>query len=101
MNQEQFLSTLGEVKGIAVLRTSHGEAARPAMEAALRGGFRIAEFTLNTPRALDLIEEFSARPNLIVGAGTVLSAEEANTALDRGASYLVSPSPMKTSSKWR
>ncbi|MEE8143294.1 MAG: bifunctional 4-hydroxy-2-oxoglutarate aldolase/2-dehydro-3-deoxy-phosphogluconate aldolase [Planctomycetota bacterium] len=91
MNREQFLTTLSEVRAIAVLRTPHGESARGAMEAALRGGFRIAEFTLNTPGALDLIEEFSARPDLIVGAGTVLSAEEANTALDRGASYLVSP----------
>lgn len=61
------------------------------MEAAVRGGFTIIEFTLNTPGALDLIREFSQRSDLTVGAGTVLSPEEAHAAVDAGAKYLVSP----------
>ena len=51
------------------------------MDAAVRGGFRIIEFTLTIPKALDLIREFSARPGLIVGAGTVLSAEQAKASV--------------------
>ena len=61
------------------------------MEAAVHGGFRIVEFTLTTPGALGLIEEFAGRDGPVVGAGTVLSAEQAKAAFDRGASFLVSP----------
>ena len=86
-----FLEKLGEEKAIAVLRTSIKEAARPAMEAAIAGGFRIVEFTLNTPGALELIAEYAKRPELTVGAGTVLTTEEAAEAIARGAEFIVSP----------
>ncbi len=61
------------------------------MEAAVAGGFAIIEFTLTTPGALDLIESFSKRPGISVGAGTVLTVDEAKAAVDAGACYLVSP----------
>ncbi len=57
----------------------------------MRGGFRIVEFTLTIPGALDLIGEFARRPELVVGAGTVLTADEARAAVKRGAQFLVSP----------
>jgi 2-dehydro-3-deoxyphosphogluconate aldolase / (4S)-4-hydroxy-2-oxoglutarate aldolase len=91
MKSEQFVSRLGEVKGSAILRCPSREAAKSAMEAAVRGGFRIVEFTLTIPGALDLVEEFSQRSELIVGAGTVLTADEAKKAVQRGARFLVSP----------
>ena len=47
--------------------------------------------TLTIPGALDLVEEFSRRQDLIVGAGTVLAADEARAAVGRGARFLVSP----------
>ena len=61
------------------------------MEAAIRSGFRVVEFTLTTPGALELIEEFSKRRPLSVGAGTVLSADDARRAVKAGACCLVSP----------
>ncbi len=61
------------------------------MNAAIQGGFRIAEFTLSIPNAMELIAEFSARRDLIVGAGTVLTAEDAAAAVKAGATFLVSP----------
>jgi Entner-Doudoroff aldolase len=91
MNPEQFVEQLGAARASAILRCPSGEAAGPAMEAAVRGGFRIVEFTLTIPGALDRVEEFSARPDLIVGAGTVLTAEDAHAAVRRGARFLVSP----------
>jgi len=91
MQPDRFVRLLGEVKASAILRTRIEEAVRPAMEAAIRGGFRIVEFTLNTPGALDGIAEFSRREGLVVGAGTVLSVEEARDAVRAGASFLVSP----------
>jgi Entner-Doudoroff aldolase len=91
MKPERFVGLLGEAKASAILRCPSRETAASAMEAAVRGGFRIVEFTLTIPGALDLVEEFSRRPDLIVGAGTVLTADEARSAVKRGARFLVSP----------
>ena len=43
----------------AILRTDIAEAATPAMEAAVRAGFRVVEFTLTTPGAFELIADLS------------------------------------------
>ncbi len=91
MTPEAFLDILGSVRATAILRTPLTEAATPAMEAAIRGGFRVVEFTLTTPDALELIGAFSKRDELVVGAGTVLTVEEARAAVDAGARFLVSP----------
>src|SRR5436309_16058640 len=91
MKPERFVGLLGEVKASAILRCASRGTAVLAMEAAVRGGFRIVEFTLTIPGALDLVEEFSRRGDLIVGAGTVLTADEAHAAVGRGARFLVSP----------
>lgn len=61
------------------------------MQAAVSGGFRVCEFTLTTPGAFELIAEFRRNKDLIVGAGTVLTAVEAKAAVQAGAQFLVSP----------
>ncbi|MCP3980466.1 MAG: bifunctional 4-hydroxy-2-oxoglutarate aldolase/2-dehydro-3-deoxy-phosphogluconate aldolase [bacterium] len=91
MDPGSFVSLLGETKATAIIRTSLAWAVRPAMEAAIEGGFRIIEFTLNTPEALECIEEFAGRDGLVVGAGTVLTPEHVRRSVDAGAAYLVSP----------
>jgi len=91
MKPERFVGLLGEVRASAILRCPAREAAASAMEAAVRGGVRIVEFTLTIPGALYLVEEFSRRQDLIVGAGTVLTTDEARSAVTRGARFLVSP----------
>jgi Entner-Doudoroff aldolase len=91
MKSDDFVSMLGSERALAILRAADAAHAEPAMEAAVRAGFRILEFTLNTPGALDRIADFSHRENLVVGAGTVLDAGEAREALRAGARFLVSP----------
>ncbi len=91
MTPDQFVSFFGQVKASAILRTPSAEAAAPAMEAALRGGFKVIEFTLTIPNALELIQEFSQRPGVVVGAGTVLTTQDAEAAVKAGARCLVSP----------
>ncbi len=88
---ESFAELFREQKASAILRTHDQDAARSAMSAAVDAGFRIIEFTMTTPGALELIREFAARPDLVVGAGTVLTAAEADAAIDAGARFLVSP----------
>jgi Entner-Doudoroff aldolase len=91
MEPREFVALLGREKATAILRTSRADVAAPAMAAAVRGGFRVVEFTLTTPGALDRIEEFSRKEGAVVGAGTVLTVEEAREAVARGARFLVSP----------
>ncbi len=87
----QFVACLGEVKASAILRCPSQETAAAAMEAAVRGGFRVVEFTLTIPGALDLVRDFSRRGDLVVGAGTVLTRDEARRSVEHGARFLVSP----------
>ncbi|MFH2008611.1 MAG: bifunctional 4-hydroxy-2-oxoglutarate aldolase/2-dehydro-3-deoxy-phosphogluconate aldolase [bacterium] len=91
MQSDDFLDELRRLRAVAILRTDRKEAAGPAMEAAVRGGFRALEFTLNTPGALERIAEFAARDGLLVGAGTVLTTAQARDAVAAGACFLVSP----------
>lgn len=91
MNPAEFVARLREARASAILRTSLAHAAGPAMDAAVRGGFRVLEFTLTTPGALDLIRQFAARDGLVVGAGTVLTESDARSAVAAGARFLVSP----------
>jgi 2-dehydro-3-deoxyphosphogluconate aldolase/(4S)-4-hydroxy-2-oxoglutarate aldolase len=56
------------------------------------GGLKVVEVVFRTDRALDCLREVAAQiPGVIVGAGTVLSAAQAESALDNGAKFLVSP----------
>ena len=91
MISDRFLLELRQARAIAIIRTFRPEIAAEAMAAALRGGFKVIEFTMNTPGALELIREFSRYPNIIVGAGTVMSAQEARLAAEAGACFAVSP----------
>lgn len=75
----------------AIIRTNSAETATRAMEAAVAGGFRIVEFTLNTPGAMELIAAFSRNSELLVGAGTVMTPGLAREAVAAGARFIVSP----------
>ena len=76
----------------AIVRTDEQSVAEQAMAAAVEGGFRIIEFTLSTPGALELITKFrSMDESLLVGAGTVMTPQAAKEAVNSGAQFIVSP----------
>ena len=89
--KDWVIDQIGLRRVSAIIRAKDAETARSAMEAAVEGGFRMVEFTLTTPNALGLIEEFAKREELLVGAGTVLTATDAQQAVSAGARFLVSP----------
>ncbi len=91
MTPEHFVKQFGMSKASAILRTDDQEKAAMAMEAAIRGGFTICEFTLRVPGAYDLVKDFSRRENLIVGTGTVMDVKDAQRSVEAGAKFLVSP----------
>ena len=62
------------------------------LEAAYSGGLRFIEITLNTPGACHLIKKAAQLfPNFCVGAGTALSEESTQQAIDNGANFIVAP----------
>lgn len=91
LSPDDFVVRLRAERASAILRCGDADVARNAMEAAVRGGFRIVEFTLTTPGAVDLIREFAARGDVVVGAGTVLTPAQARESVRAGARFLVSP----------
>ena len=93
MTRRKKILTEIEVRKIsAIIRTDDKKLAADAMNAAVEGGFRIVEFTLTTPGALQLISEFRKKyDDLLVGAGTVMSVGQANDAVNAGAQFIVSP----------
>lgn len=91
MNRETVIHEIITRRVSAIIRTRDQQLARDAMQAAVDGGFRLVEFTLTTPGAVELIAEFAAKPDLLVGAGTVLTVEQARAAVVAGATFLVSP----------
>ena len=74
---------------LGIIRGATKENIIPVIEAAMSGGLKHLEITLNTPGALDLIKLASQKYQ--VGAGTVLTLKEAKAALAAGAKFIVSP----------
>lgn len=91
MTPDSFVERFGREKGSAILRCHDTEKAALAMEAAIRGGFSIVEFTLTIPGVYDLVKDFSQREGLVVGTGTVMDEIEAQKSVEAGARFLVSP----------
>jgi len=61
-------------------------------QALLDGGLKVLEVVLRTDAAFDCLDAVAHYfPNVAVGAGTVLSAEQARKAIDCGAKFIVSP----------
>lgn len=83
------LKTLGIVP-VVVLNDSKD--ALPLAERLTAGGLPCAEVTFRTDAAEESIRQMAkAFPDMIIGAGTVLTCEQADRAIDAGAKFIVSP----------
>ena len=66
--------------------------ALPLGECLMKGGLPCAEVTFRTAAAEESIRRLAkAYPDMIIGAGTVLTCEQADRAIDAGAKFIVSP----------
>ena len=89
MSISKILS-LGPVMPVIVIEQANH--AIPLGEALLTGGIKTIEITLRTSAALNAIEQLAKHlPEIYVGAGTVLSKENAAQAKNSGAKFCVSP----------
>ncbi|UVO49444.1 bifunctional 4-hydroxy-2-oxoglutarate aldolase/2-dehydro-3-deoxy-phosphogluconate aldolase [Sphingomonas sp. SUN019] len=76
---------------IPVLVIDDAATAKPLAEALVAGGLLVLEVTMRTDAALDAIREMKQVPGAIVGAGTVVNAEQFAQVMDAGAEFIVSP----------
>jgi len=95
-----ILQRIGELKIVPVVAIENARDADGLAEALTDGGLPIAEITFRTAAAPDAIRAMSHREELLVGAGTVLTVDQAKQAVDCGAKFLVSPGTNPTVVQW-
>lgn len=90
MRPDAAIAVLETARFVPVVRASSAAKALKAARALVAGGCRVVEVTYTTPNVLEVVRSLVA-DGIPVGVGTVLNAEQAVSALDAGASFLVSP----------
>lgn len=83
---------LERMRVVPLVQADDPEEAILTSRALAEGGLSIVEVVLRTERALDCLAAIAEQvPEVIAGVGTILSPQQANAALDRGAKFIVSP----------
>jgi len=92
MSQETILNHIAQLGIVPVIAIENTEAALPLADALLQGGLPVVEITFRTTAAAEVIRKISQeRPQLIVGAGTVLTPANLEAAKSSGAAFAVAP----------
>ncbi|MGI5963763.1 MAG: bifunctional 4-hydroxy-2-oxoglutarate aldolase/2-dehydro-3-deoxy-phosphogluconate aldolase [Lawsonibacter sp.] len=87
-----ILERLGNAGVIPVVVLDRAEDAVPTAKALLAGGVDVMEITFRTAAAADSIAAVSKEcPDMLVGAGTVITLEQCKHAVECGARFIVSP----------
>lgn len=88
----EIIKQLGEIGIIPVVAIEDAESAGPLGAALMAGGLPCAEITFRTAAAAGAIANLTrAQPDMLVGAGTVLTVAQAEQARDAGARFVVTP----------
>lgn len=91
-DKHEVLAAIGAAKVVPVLRSSTRDSAQRLLERLVDGGIAVVELTATTPEWQDLLVWARDRwPDATIGAGTVVTAADAQAAVERGADFLVSP----------
>ena len=95
MKKVDILNRLKDAGVIAVIRADSSEKAIKTTNAVVDGGMRGLEITFTIPQAdmviRELVAAYKDRPDVVIGAGTVLDVTTARYAIMSGAEYIVSP----------
>jgi 2-dehydro-3-deoxyphosphogluconate aldolase/(4S)-4-hydroxy-2-oxoglutarate aldolase len=88
---QQILERVGL---IPVLRAKSVAQGRAVVDAMIAGGVTVVEVTMTVPNAVDLLKELNKEygSKLLLGSGTVTTADQALATIDAGAEFVVSPS---------
>lgn len=98
---EEVYDRLSKIGIVPVVRIDDEEDALPLAKALMDGGIDTAEITFRSAHAPYAISEIAKNyPDMIVGAGTVLTIEQAKLAKDSGAKFIVTPGLNVEIVKW-
>lgn len=86
-----LLASIAAVGVVPVVEIDDADAAAPLGEALVEAGLPLIEITLRTPAALAAIRAAASDSRLLVGAGTVVDADQVDAAAEAGARFVVSP----------
>lgn len=86
------IQTLSRIGIVPVIAIDDASKAVPLAKALAAGGLNAAEITFRTPAGEEALRQIAREmPEMLVGAGTVLTREQVDRAADAGARFLVSP----------
>lgn len=90
---EDVVRRIEEIGIVPVVRASSVEEANRAVEAICAGGIPILEITMTVPNAISVIRDLAQHrgKDVLIGAGTVTNAGQAESCIKAGAQFLVSP----------
>jgi 2-dehydro-3-deoxyphosphogluconate aldolase/(4S)-4-hydroxy-2-oxoglutarate aldolase len=92
MNKAAVLQELKNIGLVPVLRAESVDKALALAEAIAAGGVTVLEITMTVPGAMQVMRKLAEqRPDILIGAGTVLDAETARMCILEGAQFVVSP----------
>ena len=92
MSQPSILDRVAQLGVVPVIAIEKVEAAIPLADALLEGGLPVVEITFRTAAAAEVIRKIAQeRPQLLVGAGTVLTPANLEAAKASGAAFAVAP----------
>lgn len=92
MTKAAVLASLKEIGLVPVLRAESVDKALALVEAIAAGGVTAMEVTMTVPGAIQVMRKLTEqRPDLLIGAGTVLDPETARACILEGAKFVVSP----------
>lgn len=91
MDKAATLEAIRSSRIVAIIREDDPDIALNAAMACFEEGIGCIEVALTTPRGLHLVERLAKITDLTVGAGTVLDAQAATSAIHAGAAFLLSP----------
>ena len=92
MQKSEVLKTLRTLGLVPVLRAESEKQALALADAIAAGGVTTLEVTMTVPGAIRVMRTLAEqRPDILVGAGTVLDPETARMCILEGAQYVVSP----------
>jgi 2-dehydro-3-deoxyphosphogluconate aldolase / (4S)-4-hydroxy-2-oxoglutarate aldolase len=93
VDKQKVRRRIEEIGIVPVVRASSPREACLAAGAVCKGGIPIVEITMTVPGAIEVIRELakSCGSEVLIGAGTVLNADDARRCLDAGAQFLVTP----------
>ena len=95
------LERIGNMGLVPVVVIDDANLAVPTAKALMDGGLEIIEITMRTEQGIPAIKKVKeAYPDMLVGAGTVLSVEKAKESVDAGAEFIVSPGLDPKIIKW-